>query len=241
MIRRIRGWLKLYLLLAIHDNIITISKSTRHILKRRYPFLDAKIVYPGICLPQTAPKRAVNTNLIVTIGRLVRRKGFDVLLKSVARVRDEGIKCNLSIIGDGPDGTRLRQLTENLGLADNVTFSNNLSDCERDEQLRRSRFFCLLPRELPNGDIEGFGIVFLEAAASGLPILAGKSGGVPEAINNGVNGYLVDPEDIDAVTAKMKLLLTDDRLCTKMSRESRKWARKFAWDNRDPQQEFCFL
>lgn len=134
---------------------------------------------------------------ILTVGRLSiadRYKGFDILIKAIERARTEGANVHLTVVGNGDDLPRLRELTARMGLARHVTFFEAMPD----EKL------CLLYQEcnvfaMPSSK-EGFGIVFLEAMRHGKPCIGGNHGGTPEVIDHGVDGYLVNYGDVTQLT-----------------------------------------
>jgi glycosyltransferase involved in cell wall biosynthesis len=239
--RPVRHHLRLYVACALMRNRIVISHGTRAIFHRRAPGLTTRMVFPGI---QSAGEMAASPRPgdgIIAVGRLVRRKGFDVLCDALIALRHDKIHPRLTIVGDGPDADWLKKRVLEQQLDRHVRFLSGLSDDEIRAELRAHRVFCLLPRSLDNGDVEGFGIVFLEAAREGLPVIAGRSGGVPDAVADGRNGYLVDPMDATAVARSLKMLLTDDELWLRQSRESIYLSKQFAWTNRDSKREFAFL
>lgn len=239
--RPLRARARLWASLLLHDERVAISRGTLAAMQRRYPGAGAHLVRPGIAF--TAPSAAGRPpgEGIVAVGRFVRRKGFDVLLQALAVLRGDGLRPAATLVGDGPDADMLRALTAELGLRDQVRFASGLDDAAVARELERHRVFCLLPRELPDGNIEGFGIVFLEAAMAGLPSVAGNSGGVPDAVADGESGFLVDPGSPAAVAARLRELLTDDAQWQRMSAASVAWARRFDWAARDPAAEFPFL
>ena len=116
------------------------------------------------------------------------------------------------VVGEGPDLPRLQRLAARLGLEDRVSFLGRRSVAEIVSLYNLADLFVLLTREEPP-DVEGFGLVFLEAAACGLPSLGGRSGGIPEAIVEGQTGWLVDPGDPRAIAAGViDLLGSPERL-----------------------------
>ncbi len=181
--------------------------------------------------------------IILSVGRLVRRKGFDTVMRVFARVRTEFPEVQLVIIGDGPERGRLEELARDFGIAPSVTFLGNVSDAERTVQYQAASVFLLLPRDEGNGDVEGFGMVFLEANAFGVPVIAGRSGGVSEAIADGVTGYLVDPLDVESAAARVRSLLEDSSLRQRLGQQSRVRVREhFQWQTRaDMLRKICDL
>lgn len=234
----VKTWVSRQLVFRLQCSALVNSQSTRDIFCRRFPGVQASIIHPGVWRDRSVPVSETRSRTgVVALGRLVRRKGFDVLLEAFQKVRSG----TLTIIGDGPDREFLKSRTAELGIASRVRFRTGLTNEEVLRELDSHRVFCLLPRMLSGGDVEGFGIVFIEAAAAGLPVVAGRSGGVPDAVNDGVNGFLVDPENPQAATDRLMQLLTDDALCEQMSRASAEWAERFDWNRRDPEKEFKFL
>lgn len=169
-------------------------------------------ITPTLARPTQTPEvRRANdlehSRIILSVGRLIARKGFDTLIHATAIVRRTHPRTTLVIIGDGSERTRLEALAKRKGIA--VRFLGTLDDAATAAWYAACDVFVLLPRELPDGDIEGFGIVYLEAGAFGKPVVGTRSGGVPEAIIDGVTGILVPPNDPDAAAAAIGQLLTD--------------------------------
>lgn len=239
--RSMRMHFRMYLICAMLKHRIVISEGTRAIFRKKFPALSTRMIHPGINLRESSPPVLQRGEGIVAVGRLVRRKGFDVLLDALVAMGGDTQNPRLTIIGDGPDAGWLRQRARELGVEKHVNFLSGLDDEALRDEVRRHRVFCLLPRSLGDGDIEGFGIVFLEAAREGRPVVAGRSGGVPDAVADGQNGFLVNPEDPREIADRLRKLLTDDALWDRFSRGGDEWHRKFAWINRDPAREFAFL
>jgi glycosyltransferase involved in cell wall biosynthesis len=228
---RLKAWLSF----ALQNRVIANSRFTLETFRKRYFGLDGCVVHPGIWLNQTISSGAKAAD-VISVGRLVARKGVDVMLKALGGL--EGVTA--TVVGDGPELGAFQKTAQSPGLDNRVHFTGGLAHADALAEVARHRIFCLLPRELEGGDVEGFGIVFLEAASLGLPVIAGKSGGVPDAVNDGVNGFLVDPTDPVEVAEKIRLLLDDPVLYSNMSRASLAWAEKFDWNRRDPSQEIGF-
>ena len=128
-------------------------------------------------------------------------------------------------MGDGPLRGKLELLAHNLGVANEVRFLGSLPSAAVDEQLAAARVFCAPSRTAPNGDCEGFGQVFLEAALAGTPAVARWHGGVPEAVAHEETGLLSQPGNIEALATDLLRLLTDEQLCTRMGTAARQRAR----------------
>jgi glycosyltransferase involved in cell wall biosynthesis len=147
--------------------------------------------------------------LLLTVARLIPHKGQDVVLRALAALNPEFPSLRYAIVGTGPDEARLRGLAEDLGVRGRVIFAGVLSDDEVAEAYATSTVYTGLSRTDKSIDAEGFGISFLEASASGIPIVAGDSGGVRSAVRDGESGVIVPPEDVNAVVAALRSYLSD--------------------------------
>src|SRR5207248_11117209 len=116
------------------------------------------------------------------------------------------------------------------GLDDCVRFLGRVGDEDLVPLMQAADVFVHPNRELENGDVEGFGIVFLEANACGVPVIGGRSGGTPDAVQDGVTGFLVDPNDVDEIAGRVTLLLENRGLRERMGSAGREWAAGFTWD-----------
>jgi phosphatidylinositol alpha-1,6-mannosyltransferase len=146
--------------------------------------------------------------VLLTVGRLQKRKGHDRTIQALPRLVEAFPGLRYVIVGTGEERESLAELAERLGVADNVVFSGLVTDDDLPGYYGACDLF-LMPNRNENSDIEGFGIVFLEAAAAGKPAIAGASGGAGEAVVDGVTGLLVDGERSDAVSLAVKRLLHD--------------------------------
>lgn len=160
--------------------------------------------------------------VMITVARLVPHKGQDTGLKVLAELQRDFPELRYVLVGDGHYEGELRRLAVELGVASKVVFAGNLSDDELAEAYATSTLYLGLSRVDREINAEGFGISFVEAAASGIPSVAGNSGGVASAVRDGETGFLVPPLDVLAAAAKVRLLLSDVHLQQKMSADSRK-------------------
>lgn len=147
--------------------------------------------------------------VVLSAGRLVQRKGFDTLLEAMALVQRHVPGVRLVIVGNGPEDRALRQHAERLRVP--AAFIDAADDAELAAWYGACDLFAMLPRELSDGDVEGFGIVYLEANGFGKPVVGTRSGGVPDAIAHGISGFLVPPDRPHAAAARItRLLLRPD-------------------------------
>jgi phosphatidylinositol alpha-1,6-mannosyltransferase len=150
--------------------------------------------------------------ILLTVTRLYPYKGVDRMLESLPAISQAVPDVKYLIVGEGPDRRRLEDLAARLGLQTRVSFLGRLALSEIVELYNLADLFVMLSREEPP-DVEGFGLVFLEAAACGLPSVGGRSGGIPDAIDEGKSGWLVDPNNVEAIASTIiGLLKSPERL-----------------------------
>jgi phosphatidylinositol alpha-1,6-mannosyltransferase len=182
-------------------------------------------------LPAVGGRERAERPTIVTVARLRDRyKGHDVLIEALAPIREQVPEAELVVIGDGPLRDELEQLAHTAGVGGAVRFLGAVSDEERNRWLRRAHLFAM-PSRLPDDGRagEGFGIVYMEAAAYGLPVVAGNVAGALDAVADGETGLLVDPTDPCAVAAAIARLLLDGELAQRLGRAGAARAEGFAW------------
>ena len=160
---------------------------------------------------------------VARMGSRDRGKGIDTLLRAWPQVAASRPHAELLVVGDGEDRARLEQATMGTGSNGRVRFVGHLDDSDLRELYRTADVFALPTRARVgvNAAGEGFGLVFVEAAASGLPVVAGRSAAVPEIVEDAKTGLLVDPTDPDAVADAIGRLLDDPMLRARMGRAAR--------------------
>ena len=155
---------------------------------------------------------------------MVQRKGLDVALRAVARLRRYYPDIRYVIVGRGPERPHLQRLARTLGVDGHVDFLGAVPDEDLPDVYRRAHVFVLPLREETLADsIEGFGMVFLEAAATAVPSVAGNSGGAAEAVRHEETGLVVPPGDEEAVYGAVRLLLDDPERRVQMGQAGRRW------------------
>jgi len=177
-------------------------------------------------LPEAAP-------LVLGVSRLVPRKGFDVLIDAIARLDRSTLEpVHLALAGSGRDSDRLAKRAARAGLGERFHLLGRVPDDDLPSLYASADVFAMCCRERWGGlEAEGFGIVFLEAAASGVPAVAGNSGGAWEAVDDGSTGFVVDPLDAGAVSGALELLLADPALRRRMGDAARARAEQaFSYD-----------
>jgi len=157
------------------------------------------------------------SNGILSVGRLVERKGHILVLRAFQKILKLDPSIRLSIVGDGPEYPKIIDYIERNSLGENVRVHRNVSDDFLRAQYREHQIFILANLMLDNGDCEGAPNVLIEAAAYGLPSIAGEEGGTSDVVEHEKSGYLLDPRDIDNLAEVIYDLLSDEEKLKKMS------------------------
>jgi phosphatidyl-myo-inositol dimannoside synthase len=187
-----------------------------------YPTVDEERFRPNLPSDdlRTSLGVAPRQRLILSVGRLMQRKGFDNVIRVLPTLRQQGIDAHYAIIGIGEDDDYLQRLAGELGVADRVHLLGHVSYEDLPRWYCASDLFAMPNRDI-NGDTEGFGLVFLEAAAAGRPSLAGTAGGTGSAVEDGVTGLRVDGEVPAAIAQALQRLLSDPAAAREMGRRAR--------------------
>lgn len=148
---------------------------------------------------------------VLCVGRLVPAKGQELLIRSCKALKDRGVPCSLTIVGNGPDRTHLEEVATELGITDAVTFTGPVGQGEIQQYYDRATVFAL------PSFAEGLPVVMMEAMAKGIPCISTFIMGHPELIENGVNGLLVSASDQDALTDGLAMILSDDALRARLA------------------------
>jgi phosphatidylinositol alpha-1,6-mannosyltransferase len=237
-------WPTPMLALQTADRVVAVSRYTASILERAG--IDPsriEIVYPGYDAARFRPLKSRpefrqqllgerhKDQVILTVGNLVARKGHDLIIRALPKLLRSVPNVTYLIVGDGPYRNHLENLATELGVRNRVIFAGRVEDKDLAELYAVCDLFVMPSREqLDEKDVEGFGIVFLEAAACAKPVIGGRSGGVPEAIVDGVTGLLVDPLDSDDLSNAMTRLLTDRELANRFGQQGQLRAvNDFSW------------
>lgn len=214
-----RFWLRFVLRHAKY--VIANSRFTAALL-RVEGILKMEIVPPGIATPPRALPDKERGNMIISIGRLVPRKGFDVLIKAMPLVLKEIPDAHLKIIGRGDYYEELIRLSHELRVENFVDILTEVDDATKQHEIDAAALFVLAARE-DGPNIEGFGIVTLEAASHALPVVVTMSGGAPEAVIDGVTGLIVPPNDAPALAKAILFILGDKTRAKRMGEAGQKY------------------
>jgi phosphatidyl-myo-inositol dimannoside synthase len=198
---------------------------------------------PGVDTDRFRPDPAARTRLreryrlgdrptIVCVSRLVPRKGQDMLIRALPQIRRRVDGAVLVIVGGGPHLGTLRRLADETGVGEHVVFTGGVPFGELPAHYVLGDVFAMPCRTRGAGlDVEGLGIVFLEASASGIPVVAGDSGGAPETVVEGQTGNVVDGRDLGAITDAISALLADPVTAGQMGQQGRDWVlANWRWD-----------
>lgn len=164
--------------------------------------------------------------VIFTMARLVERKGIDMVIRALPKILQRVPEVVYLIAGDGPYQGELKRLVQEYGVEVHVIFAGRVDKSELQDFYDACDLFIMPNRELKNGDVEGFGIVFAEANACGKPVIAGRSGGAVDAVRDNQTGLLVDPLDIDEIADAVIHLLKNPEIAKQMGENGRKRVEK---------------
>jgi phosphatidylinositol alpha-1,6-mannosyltransferase len=232
----------------IGDTVDTVTYVSQYALRRvRQAFgPDATFVRlaPGVDADRFQPdpqaREAMREELgldgapvLLCLARLVPRKGQDLLIKAFPKVLGHVPDARLLIVGAGPCEKNLRKLAQECGVADRVIFVGRVPEEQLPAWYAMADVFAMPCRTRGWGlDVEGLGIVFLEASAAGLPVIAGDSGGAPETVREGETGTVVSGRSVSAVADAAASLLSDPVLAGKMGTAGRAWVKEsWGWDS----------
>ena len=222
------------------DMVIANSEFTRQLLLEiGIPERRIRAITPGVDCSEFSPAPAdqklverfalKGAQVLLTVARLVPRKGHDMVLRAVAKLACECPALKYLIVGCGPEEPKLRQLAADLGISGRVNFVGFVSQEQLPDYYRLSDCM-VMPNREQAGDKEGFGMTFLEASAAGKPVIAGRSGGASEAVRDGVTGLVIEPTNLDQLTAAIRTLLKQPRMAEAMGAAGMERARtQFDW------------
>ena len=202
-------------------------------LERLVPGVDVDTYHPDVDGSEIRRRHglAADRPVVVCVSRLVPRKGQDVLIRALPAIRRRVPDAAALIVGGGPYRAVLERLAREAGVADAVRFTGNVPWAELPAHYAAGDVYAMPCRTRRAGlDVEGLGIVYLEASATGLPVVAGDSGGAPDAVLDGRTGFVVAGRDVGAVADRVANLLADPELARRLGRAGREWVtRDWRW------------
>ncbi|HEX6073900.1 MAG TPA: glycosyltransferase family 4 protein [Micromonosporaceae bacterium] len=197
----------------------------RTALHRLAPGVDTDRFHPDVDGTLVRRRHRLGESpVVVCVSRLVPRKGQDMLIRAWPRITRKVPGAALLLVGGGPYRGTLRRLAGRLGVTDDVVFTGSVPAGELPAHYAAGDVFAMPCRTRNRGlDVEGLGIVFLEASATGLPVIAGASGGAPDAVLDGETGLLVDGRDVAGLAERVVQLLHDPQSAAGMGKAGRAW------------------
>jgi len=227
------------------DAITFVSRYTRGRFASAFgPHAGLEHLPPGVDADRFRPDPASRAVLrgryglgerptVLCLSRLVPRKGQDMLITALPSIRQRVDGAALVIAGGGPYMTELQKLAKRFGVSEHVTFTGGVPAAELPAYHAMADVFAMPCRTRGAGlDVEGLGIVFLEASATGVPVIAGSSGGAPETVQHNKTGMVVDGRSVDQIADAVSGLLADPDRAAKMGAAGRDWVTAhWRWDD----------
>jgi glycosyltransferase involved in cell wall biosynthesis len=207
--------------------VATCTCANAEVLKARHVRpQEVHTIYHGLDTDAFVPPQACpwpERPLILAVGRLVEKKGFDQLIEACARLKQTGLTFHCRIVGeDGPAGPALRERIQSLGLQEQIELSGPVTQDRLREIYREAQVFALPCQIMEDGDRDGFPNVLAEAMAMGVPVVSTAISGIPEMIDDGVHGLLVPPRDPQALADQLHRALADRALHARLALAGRK-------------------
>lgn len=197
------------------------------------PGVDVDIFHPNVEGGKVRARLGLGERpTVVCVSRLVQRKGQDMLIRAMPLIQQQVRDAVLVIVGGGPDSPRLNRLAAQCDVADDVIFTGAVEADELPEYFAAGHVFAMPCRTRHGGlDVEGLGMVYLEASATGLPVVAGNSGGAPDAVLEGETGYVVDGTSVVDIADRISRLLLDPQAAQAMGARGREWVEaQWRWE-----------
>ncbi len=239
-----------YLLQA--DGVVAVSEFTTRALGELMGVPRGKIqlIHNGVDIDRFTPSRPhadilarhglTGRRIILSVGRQVPRKGFDRMIEALPAILADCPDVHYLLVGEGEYRKDLERLAESVGVRDRVTFAGSVTTADLPRYYQSCELFVMPNRELPDGDTEGFGLVFLEANACHKAVVGGRAGGAVEAVSDGENGLLVDGNDTGQIAAAVLRVLTNERLRRSLEDRGLERARSSCWRVQARRfQDFC--
>ncbi len=237
IVERLKAWT-----IRASSRALTISTATKTRVERKFhiPAGSIRVIYAGA--PEAVARReqkeespnedvrerlgiAPGACVVLSVAQLVKRKGLDMLIQAVADIPNDGVFC--IIAGGGPEESSLRSRIQELGQERRIFLAGKVPSVE---PYYRAADICVLNSWEEGGDVEGLGLVLIEAQMRGIPVIGSASGGIPETFHNGVSGMLVPEKDTEALREAISTLARDPFLRKKMGEEGKRFvAKRFSW------------
>lgn len=209
--------------------VVTCTATNQQMLQALAPQARVHCFYHGLnsdfsvlLKDRQPPPREVDRFHVLAVGRLVRKKGFDLLIEAAASMRQDGIPIEVTIVGqDGDHGQEIRQLIEQWGLSSVVSLAGPRSQTALFDAYHRASVFCLPCRVLDDGDRDGIPNVIVEAMACGTPVVTTAVSGIPELVQDEHNGLLAQPDSASSLAATLTRAYRDPVLRHRLGHAAR--------------------
>jgi phosphatidyl-myo-inositol dimannoside synthase len=202
-------------------------------LERLAPGVDVDAFHPGVDGGTVRKRYGLSDRpVVVCVSRLVPRKGQDMLIRALPEIRRRVPDAALLLVSGGPHRPTLERLAREHAVESEVVFTGSVPWPELPEHYAAGDVYAMPCRTRHAGlDVEGLGIVYLEASATGLPVIGGDSGGAPDAVREGETGFVVGGSDVPAIAARIADLLADPARAKQMGAAGRAWVeREWRWE-----------
>ncbi|MEV7351227.1 glycosyltransferase family 4 protein [Micromonospora chalcea] len=202
-------------------------------LRRLAPGVDVDTYHPDVDGTKVRERLGLaDRPVVVCVSRLVPRKGQDMLIRALPEIRRRVPGAALLVVGGGPYRSTLEKLARQSGLEQDVVFTGSVPSADLPAHYAAGDVYAMPCRTRNRGlDVEGLGIVYLEAGATGLPVVAGDSGGAPDAVRDGETGYVVGGRDVAQLADRVATLLADRDLARQFGAAGRAWVeREWRWE-----------
>ncbi len=213
---------------------LALTEDARSRMRQLTPGVDDSVFRPGAGGEAVRARHGLEDRpVIVCVSRMVARKGQDMLVKTLPQIHRQVPDAALLLVGDGPNRRSVERLVDDLGLQRHVVVAGRVPWTEAPAYYDAGDVFAMPTRTKRGGlEAEGLGICYLEAAATGLPVVAGDSGGAPDAVLDGENGFVVDGRAVPQIADRISTLLLDRDLAARFGKRGRDWvAEKWLWDH----------
>jgi phosphatidylinositol alpha-1,6-mannosyltransferase len=211
-----------------------LSTAARDRMRQLTPGVDDATFRPGAGGAAVRDRHGLGERpVVVCVSRMVSRKGQDVLVRAMPQILQDVPDAVLLLVGDGPARRRVERLARRHGVASSVVLTGRVPWNQTPAHYDAGTVFAMPTRTRLFGlEPEALGICYLEAAATGLPVVVGDSGGAPDAVLDGVNGVVVDGRDVAAVAGQCVRFLQDEELAARFGAAGRNWVgRQWRWDD----------
>ena len=205
---------------------ITVCDFNKKFILDHYPGVPAENVHViNNCVDTSyfafRDSQVADSPNILSVGRLVPKKGFDLLIAACARLREMDKPIRMTIVGEGPERESLEKLIASVEVSDLVTLAGAGSHAVVRGLMSEATIFCMPFRRTKSGDQDSLSLVLIEAMASGVPVISTRLAAIPEIVDDGVNGLLVDPEDPSALATAIARLVDSTELRTRFAAAAR--------------------